>query len=83
MKACNAHDRDNRYVSKLLRWKKSATLLLILPSTYVGLLMLIIACTLIFMPEISPKTKDFLMVAFACIAMLPECNRDSHHASDD
>ena len=41
------------------------------PSTYAGIVLLFIASTLIFLPGMPPDSKDFLMVAFACIALLP------------
>ena len=40
-------------------------------SSYAGLVLLLIACTLAFMPDIPHTVKDFLMVAFACVALLP------------
>jgi hypothetical protein len=42
-----------------------------LPSTYAGIALLFIASALIFLPEMPPTAKDFLMVAFACAALLP------------
>lgn len=41
------------------------------PSTYAGAVLLFIACTLILAPEMPPDLKDFFMVAFACVALLP------------
>jgi hypothetical protein len=41
------------------------------PSTYAGAALLFIACTLILAPEMPPDLKDFFMVAFACVALLP------------
>ena len=71
MKACDAHDQERGKGSQIVQWKKNLTRLLLLPSTYACLLLIVIACALIFMPSIPPNAKDFLMVAFACIAMLP------------
>ena len=41
-----------------------------LASTYVGIALLLIAIALISF-EMTPNSKDFLMVAFACVALLP------------
>lgn len=41
------------------------------PSTYAGIVLLFIASTLISLPGMPPNSKDFLMVAFACVALLP------------
>ena len=41
------------------------------PSSYAGMILLVIACTLAFVPEIPPALKDLLMVTFACVALLP------------
>lgn len=45
-----------------------------LPSTYAGMALLLIASALILLPEMPPTSKDFLMVAFACVALLPTKN---------
>lgn len=45
--------------------------LLLLPSTYAGVVLLFIATTLILLPGMQSSFKDFLMVAFACVALLP------------
>ena len=43
-----------------------------LPSTYAGIILLFIASALISLPEMPPTAKDFLMVAFSCVALLPK-----------
>ncbi len=53
--------------SKMQRLKA----LLAMPSTYAGVILLFIACTLIFLQDTPAKVKDLLMVAFACVALLP------------
>lgn len=55
------------------KWMDVARLraLISYPSTYAGVVLLFIACTLISMPEMPPDLKDFFMVAFACVALLP------------
>jgi hypothetical protein len=45
--------------------------LLSTPSTYAGLFLLFIAIALMTLPEMQSSLKDFLMVAFACVALLP------------
>ncbi len=42
-----------------------------MPSTYAGLVLLFIASALISLPDMPSNSKDFLMVAFACVALLP------------
>jgi hypothetical protein len=74
MKAYDACDGERDVSALSDQWKKEALHLLRLPSTYAGLLLLVIAITLMYLPDITSNTKDFLMVAFACIAMLPEKN---------
>lgn len=41
------------------------------PSTYAGIILLFIASILISLPGTLPNSKDFLMVAFACVALMP------------
>ncbi len=48
--------------------------LALIPSTYAGLALLLIASALITC-DIPPNPKDFLMVAFACVALLPNKNK--------
>ena len=45
--------------------------LLLLPSTHAAIVLLFIATALVFMPGMQPGFKDFLMVVFACVALLP------------
>ncbi len=44
---------------------------MLIPSTYAGIILLFIAILLITLPEITSNVKDFLMVSFACVALLP------------
>ena len=55
------------------KWTDAAKLKAIAttPSTYAGVILLFIAFTLILAPEMPPDLKDFFMVAFACVALLP------------
>ncbi len=46
------------------------------PSTCAGAVLLFIACTLILAPGMPADLKDFFMVAFACVALLPGNARD-------
>ena len=48
---------------------REAQRMMLIPSTYAGIVLLFIATLLIFLPGIP---KDFLMVAFACVALLPD-----------
>ena len=60
--------RDETWVvSKLVKLKR----LVYIPSTYAGIILLFIALSLISMPEMPSNLKDFLMVSFACVALLP------------
>ena len=52
-------------------WMGLAKKWMSMPSTYAGVVLLFIASTLISLPEMPPNAKDFLMVAFACVALLP------------
>lgn len=52
-------------------WYTEAFRLAKKPSTYAGIVLLFIASTLISLPGMPPNSKDFLMVAFACVALLP------------
>jgi hypothetical protein len=54
-----------------VKWQTEAIKLFMMPSSYIGLLLLLISCIIIFMPEMQANAKDFLMVTFACMALLP------------
>lgn len=45
--------------------------LLLLPSTYAAVVLLFIATALVFLPGMQPGFKDFLMIGFVCVALLP------------
>ena len=64
--------RTQKPPGRSANWETEALRLMSMPSTYAGLALLFIASTLMFMPEMPSDTKDFLMVSFACIALLPE-----------
>ncbi len=53
------------------QWMIRAKKWMSMPSTYAGVVLLFIASTLISLPEMPPTAKDFLMVAFVCVALLP------------
>jgi hypothetical protein len=46
--------------------------LMSLPNTLAAIILFFIACIMISMPEMTSNTRDFFMVAFACVALLPE-----------
>jgi hypothetical protein len=52
-------------------WCAEAHKWMLIPSTYAGIILLFIAILLITLPEITSNVKDFLMVSFACVALLP------------
>lgn len=58
--------------SEITKWETEAIRLFLMPYFYAGLILLLIAFTIILLPEMQANTKDFLMVAFACVAFLPE-----------
>jgi hypothetical protein len=57
-------------------WAGRAEKWLAMPPTYAGITLLFISSALILMPELPPGSKDFLMVAFACVALLPGYHQD-------
>ena len=66
--------KRGRMIPHITNWESIQTLATT-PSTYSGAVMLFIALTLISMPDMPSNTKDFLMVAFACTALMPGLGR--------
>lgn len=53
-------------------WANRVRALLYCPATYVCLVLLCIAAVTMARPTLPPRWREFLMVAFACLALIPE-----------